>query len=121
MQMIQRRKGVKKTVRIVFVAVGLGHVIYNFFTVFDDMTVTVDDRVPFKGHSSILLGYLTISLLRTALLSRRAYRKGCLVFGLANGSKLRTADLRLQQRCITIRYCRTISRRSSRRYNIPSA
>src|SRR5439155_26320546 len=98
MQMIQRRKGVKKTVRIVFVAVGLGHVIYNFFTVFDDMTVTVDDRVPFKGHSSILLGYLTISLLWTVLLSRRDYRKGCLVFVLETGTKFRHSDLRLQQR-----------------------
>ena len=64
MQMIQRRKGVKKTVRIVFVAVGLGHVIYNFFTVFDDMTVTVNSpvqptlrigSVDFSGGTSPLL------------------------------------------------------------------
>src|SRR2546426_8093820 len=98
MKMIERRKGIEKTVRVVFVAVGLGHVIHNFFTVFDDMTVTVDDRVPSKGHSSILLGvFLTHISLRTAPLSRRAPRlEGSLVFGLANRSKLRTADCRFK-------------------------
>jgi len=53
MKVIERRKGVKKTMRVVFVAVALRHVVDDRLTIFDDMTVAVDDRVAFKWHGYV--------------------------------------------------------------------
>jgi hypothetical protein len=50
MQMIQRRKGVEETVGVVFGSISGGHEIDDGFSIFDHVTVAVDDRLAIEWH-----------------------------------------------------------------------
>ncbi len=48
--MIERRKGIEKTVCLVLVPVRLRHVVDDRLTILDDVPVTIDNRMAVERH-----------------------------------------------------------------------
>jgi hypothetical protein len=53
--MIEGRKGIKKTMGVVFTTIGLRHVIDDRLAIFNHMPIAINDHLTLERHRRILL------------------------------------------------------------------